>query len=269
MQSEQKQQIMGYFIEETKEHLCTMEQAFLDLPGTMEDKEVLNEAYRAAHSIKGGAAMLELNSIQKTAHHLEDCLKDLKESPVETDQYLQSLFVRVLDTLQNLVEQLQEPSGLTDEVADEIMTDIEPVLAELSNYIKELQQSFSSVPEVNTPELVLAGHSLEMPPQEEFEVAASMSLTDFREQELQDDSPKIIYPDTSLIQVDEDSGIIFAQPIPDEISTTGQRNDGTKSTSSKRGRASYTGERSKDTYDAGAVAVATMLENVATAWEKS
>jgi len=37
----------------------------------------------------------------------------------------------------------------------------------------------------------------------------------------------------------------------------------------KRGRASYTGERSKDTYDPGAVAVATMAENVATAWEKS
>ncbi|NEP09195.1 MAG: dihydroxyacetone kinase subunit L [Symploca sp. SIO2C1] len=34
----------------------------------------------------------------------------------------------------------------------------------------------------------------------------------------------------------------------------------------KRGRASYTGERSKDTYDPGAVAVATMAENVATAW---
>ncbi len=37
----------------------------------------------------------------------------------------------------------------------------------------------------------------------------------------------------------------------------------------KRGRASYTGERSKDTYDPGAVAVATMAENVATAWAKS
>ena len=40
----------------------------------------------------------------------------------------------------------------------------------------------------------------------------------------------------------------------------------TKAWIAKRGRASYTGERSKDTYDAGAVAVATMLENVATAW---
>ncbi|NES00663.1 MAG: DAK2 domain-containing protein [Symploca sp. SIO1B1] len=43
----------------------------------------------------------------------------------------------------------------------------------------------------------------------------------------------------------------------------------TKAWIAKRGRASYTGERSKDTYDAGAVAVATMFENVAAAWEKS
>ncbi|NEO52941.1 MAG: dihydroxyacetone kinase subunit L [Okeania sp. SIO3B5] len=42
----------------------------------------------------------------------------------------------------------------------------------------------------------------------------------------------------------------------------------TKAWVAKRGRASYTGERSKDTYDAGAVAVAVMFENVATAWAK-
>lgn len=35
----------------------------------------------------------------------------------------------------------------------------------------------------------------------------------------------------------------------------------------KRGRASYTGERSKDTYDAGAVAIATIAEDLAKRWE--
>jgi dihydroxyacetone kinase len=34
----------------------------------------------------------------------------------------------------------------------------------------------------------------------------------------------------------------------------------------KRGRAAYTGERSIGTLDAGAVAVAVMLERLATAW---
>ena len=37
----------------------------------------------------------------------------------------------------------------------------------------------------------------------------------------------------------------------------------------KRGRASYTGDRSCDTYDAGSVAIAMMAERVAAAWEQT
>jgi phosphoenolpyruvate---glycerone phosphotransferase subunit DhaL len=37
----------------------------------------------------------------------------------------------------------------------------------------------------------------------------------------------------------------------------------------KRGRASYTGERSCNTYDAGSIAVAMMAEQLAAAWERS
>ena len=37
----------------------------------------------------------------------------------------------------------------------------------------------------------------------------------------------------------------------------------------KRGRASYTGERSRDSYDAGSVAVAVMAERIAEAWEQA
>ena len=43
MPSEQQQRIMGYFMEETQEHLNTMEPALLSLLSTIEDKEVLNE----------------------------------------------------------------------------------------------------------------------------------------------------------------------------------------------------------------------------------
>jgi phosphoenolpyruvate---glycerone phosphotransferase subunit DhaL len=37
----------------------------------------------------------------------------------------------------------------------------------------------------------------------------------------------------------------------------------------KRGRASYTGERSRDSYDAGSIAVAVMAERIARAWEQA
>jgi chemotaxis protein histidine kinase CheA/CheY-like chemotaxis protein len=133
MLSEQQQRIMGYFIEEAKDHLNTIEQGLLNLQGTIDDPEMVNEVFRAAHSVKGGAAMLGLTSIQHTAHRLEDYFKILKECSVKIDQSLETLFLKVFDALQALLEQLQSPFGLTDDKAAEVMANAEPVFQELNN----------------------------------------------------------------------------------------------------------------------------------------
>ncbi|MFO0309089.1 MAG: Hpt domain-containing protein, partial [Pseudanabaena sp.] len=58
MDQDKQKQITGYFIEEAKEHLQTIESGLLDLESLMGNSESVNEIFRAAHSIKGGAAML-------------------------------------------------------------------------------------------------------------------------------------------------------------------------------------------------------------------
>lgn len=138
MLSEQQQRIMGYFIEEAKDHLNTIEQGLLNLRATIDDPEMVNEVFRAAHSVKGGAAMLGLTSIQHTAHRLEDYFKLLKECQVAIDQKLETLLLRVYDTLQDLLEQLQGPFGLTDDKAEAAMAGVEPVFAELNQHLSQL-----------------------------------------------------------------------------------------------------------------------------------
>ena len=162
MQSEQQQRIMGYFIEEAKDHLNTIEQGLLSLQSTMEDREMLNEIFRAAHSVKGGAAMLGINSIQQTAHRLEDCFKILQESPLKVDHQLESLFLRVFDTLQALVEQLQSPFGLTDETASDIMSGAKPIFEELNTHLEKLVKKAedSSVATVEAPKVALANSDM-------------------------------------------------------------------------------------------------------------
>ena len=56
------EEIVRFFIEEGKEHLDTLERGLLDLSATMQDNEQINEMFRAAHSVKGGAAMLGLRN---------------------------------------------------------------------------------------------------------------------------------------------------------------------------------------------------------------
>ena len=138
MLPEQQQRILGYFIEEAKEHLTTIEQGLLSLQSTLNDPETLNEVFRAAHSVKGGAAMLGLSSIQRTSHRLEDCFKVLKEQPVKVDQKLETLFLDVFDTLAALIEHLQGPFGLTEEVANNLMSDAEPCFQSLHEHLDML-----------------------------------------------------------------------------------------------------------------------------------
>jgi chemosensory pili system protein ChpA (sensor histidine kinase/response regulator) len=148
MQPEQQQRILGYFIEEAREHLNTIEQGLLKLQDTLNDPEMINEVFRAAHSIKGGAAMLGLNSIQQTSHLLEDCFKVLKEHPVQVDQKLESLFLGVSDTLKALLDHVGSPFGLSEETANTLMLETEPFLEGLNQHLELLleQSGASTIP---------------------------------------------------------------------------------------------------------------------------
>jgi chemotaxis protein histidine kinase CheA/ActR/RegA family two-component response regulator len=134
----EQQRILGYFIEEAADHLNTIEQGLLNLQATIEDPEMVNEVFRAAHSVKGGSAMLGLGSIQQVAHRLEDSFKLLKDQPVRVDQQLESLFLAVFDALQELIEQLQTQGSLSESVAAQTLAGVEPVFAQLDRHLASL-----------------------------------------------------------------------------------------------------------------------------------
>ncbi len=139
MDPAKQNQIMGYFIEEAMEHLTTLEHGMLNLELMLSDNEMVNEVFRAAHSIKGGAAMLGITSVQNISHQLEDHFKTLKDnSNIQVDQKLQTLFLRCFDKLQELLELLRSPFGLTKDDADEIMADSDSLFTDLKVHLHNL-----------------------------------------------------------------------------------------------------------------------------------
>ncbi len=141
-----KQEILGYFIDEANEHLETLEKGLLELKVVISDTERMNELFRAAHSVKGGAAMLGYVSIQMTAHQLEDGFKILKDHPIKIDQQLETLFLGGYDVLKELIEKLQSTYGLQEEDAEKVMQNAQPTFAKLQNYL----QNQSSKPTIAT-----------------------------------------------------------------------------------------------------------------------
>ena len=144
MDTANQQRILGYFIEEAKEHLQTLEQGILQLATSVQDTETVNEMFRAAHSVKGGAAMLGYTSIQKTVHRLEDSFKILKDNPVDVDQKLENLFLNGYDHLQDLIERLENSANFSDADAVEILQQAESNFAILDQYLQQLLSGGSS-----------------------------------------------------------------------------------------------------------------------------
>lgn len=138
METDQQKRILGYFIEEAQEHLMTIEESLMNLQRVVDDPESMSEMFRAAHSVKGGAAMLGIYSIQRTAHKLEDYFKILKEHPIKVDNTLEDLFLQGFDTLRELLDELQSPFGLSNETADAALAKVEPVFESLHTHLNGL-----------------------------------------------------------------------------------------------------------------------------------
>jgi len=139
MDSDKQKQILGYFIEEASDHLNTIEASLINLPETLADPEMMNEVFRAAHSIKGGAAMLGITGIQHVSHNLEDSFKILKDYPEsKVDQDLQSLLLNGVDTLKDLLQLLHNPSEADEQITQETLANSEPLFAQLKSRIAAL-----------------------------------------------------------------------------------------------------------------------------------
>jgi chemotaxis protein histidine kinase CheA len=145
MQSEHLQQIMGYYVEDAQNYLALIERHLVNLQSTIEDPEMISEVFLAARcSIVGGASMLPIsdayiNSIHKTGFCLVDCFKVLQqESSVKVDQKLEDLLIQVFYILKGLIEQLREPTSLTDDKAEQVISDLEPIRKTLMDHLHGL-----------------------------------------------------------------------------------------------------------------------------------
>ncbi|MGB3638100.1 MAG: hybrid sensor histidine kinase/response regulator [Rivularia sp. (in: cyanobacteria)] len=88
-----------YFLSEAPELLQTIEEELFGLVDSRTTNRVHN-LMRATHTLKGGAANVELESITKIAHSLEDVFKALYNPEVEIDSQLHSLLLQAFECLQ-------------------------------------------------------------------------------------------------------------------------------------------------------------------------
>lgn len=107
------------FVDEARDHLRRLEEGLSALQANPSDPETINTVFRSAHTIKGSAGMLKLNSIKETAHKVENVLGALRDGSLSYSPHLGSLLRNGLDAVASQVEQLAE--GKEPAPADEAL----------------------------------------------------------------------------------------------------------------------------------------------------
>lgn len=75
---DEMKEILQIFCEESTEGLDAMETGLLNLDYGQPDLEIINDIFRAAHSIKGGAATFGFTIVSDFTHHVETLLDEMR-----------------------------------------------------------------------------------------------------------------------------------------------------------------------------------------------
>ena len=76
-------QYLEIFVEETKEHLQSLSENLLVLEKEPENKDTINEIFRAAHSLKGMAGTMGYKRMQSLTHNMENVFSEIRNDKMK------------------------------------------------------------------------------------------------------------------------------------------------------------------------------------------
>lgn len=110
-------QYMEMFLEESREHLQTLNDCLLELEHNPEDLSVLNEIFRSAHTIKGMSATMGFTEIAELTHEMENVLDLLRKEQLKANADIVDTIFKCVDTLEQMVENITSGTERTIDVS--------------------------------------------------------------------------------------------------------------------------------------------------------
>ncbi len=105
--NDEMKEIVQDFLQEASEMLEGLDNYFVQLENNPEDRTLLNEIFRTAHSIKGSAGFIGLNRIVEVAHHAENVLNQLRTGNMRAEPAVVDIILEAMDALKVLVNEVR------------------------------------------------------------------------------------------------------------------------------------------------------------------
>lgn len=102
------QQFHGAFLDESAEHLDVIEQVLMDFDNGQQDSEGLNQIFRAAHSVKGGAGIFGFDALISVTHIMENLFDKARKGEYQLTPPAINELLSVVDALRQLLDSYRQ-----------------------------------------------------------------------------------------------------------------------------------------------------------------
>jgi two-component system chemotaxis sensor kinase CheA len=121
-------QYLEIFLDETNEHLQSLNTQILSLEQDPENMDTINEIFRAAHSLKGMAGTMGYKRMQNLTHDMENVFSEVRNGNIKVNAGMIDVLFQCLDALEEYNTNIRESS-------DEGTNDNEPLIKQLNDIL--------------------------------------------------------------------------------------------------------------------------------------
>lgn len=107
-------QYLDIFIDETNGHIQTLSDGIMVLEKEPENKDEINEIFRAAHSLKGMAGTMGFKKMQRLTHDMENLFQEIRNDNIKVNSSLIDILFQCLDAIEGYLETVKATSGEGD-----------------------------------------------------------------------------------------------------------------------------------------------------------
>lgn len=106
--SDEMQEILNDFLTESNEMLEVLDQRFVTLEADPSNTDLLNEIFRAMHSMKGSAGFLGFNHLVDVAHRGENILNKLRQAEMAVSPSIISVILETVDVIKAIMADIKD-----------------------------------------------------------------------------------------------------------------------------------------------------------------
>ena len=144
------EELLKDFFAEAEQQVETLESNILVIESDPSNHEAVDEIFRAAHTLKGGSATVEMNELSEFTHKVEDVLDEIRSDRLQVTEDIVDILLSSIDVIKAMLEARQNGSIYEEDVSD-LVSKLKAYIPEKGDKKKKATPPAGAAPKLEKP----------------------------------------------------------------------------------------------------------------------